>query len=128
MMSTVWFKWACRLSGGKAAMLNLPPGPESVILLWEKGFKSSPSGKGHLPPWREQRQVSHLQPSTRHGEITTTCRSISAKLISIRAINRCQKPTGTKLILNTLWMVLAVGHRMLLVSRPGLDGRRCGRR
>ena len=31
-----------------------------------------------------------------------TWRSISAKLISIRAINRCQKPTGTKLILNTL--------------------------
>lgn len=57
-----------------------------------------------------------------------TCRSISAKLISIRAMNLCQKPTGTKLILNTRWMVFAIGCRMLWVSSPGLDGRRCGKR
>lgn len=57
-----------------------------------------------------------------------TCRSISAKLISIRAMNLCQKPTGTKLILNTRWMVLAIGCRILWVSSPGLEGRRCGRR
>lgn len=57
-----------------------------------------------------------------------TWRSISARLMSMRAINRCQKPTGTKLILNTLWMVFAVWWRKLWMSNAGFAGSRWGRR
>lgn len=97
-------------------MLHLLPDPTSVTTLQE--------GNLQLGLTSTEDVVFPQQCAENHA----TCRSISAKLISIRAMNRCQKPTGTKLILNTRWMVLAIGCRMLWVSSPGLDGRRCGRR
>lgn len=77
----------------------------------EKDLQSAPTDKNSvsLPKCKKSAGACSMRPC---AEPPATCRSISAKLISIRAMNLCQKPTGTKLILNTRWMVLAVGCRM----------------
>lgn len=105
--------YACRSTlyqstSPQGSSLQLGPTSTEVVV-----FPSSPES-----------MLLEAHPSRRLILPAATCRSISAKLISIRAMNLCQKPTGTKLILNTRWMVLAIGCRMLWVSSPGLDGRR----
>ena len=92
-------------TGEEAAMLYQCPHPKPAVLLQERVFSQAPPAKGvslpPLPPGHSRRGLACKQ-IVPYAENATTWRSISAKLISIRAINLCQKPTGTKLILNTL--------------------------
>lgn len=82
------------------ATLSLPSGPTPSSLLQKKDLRRGPCSKGTAhPPGGSYRRLARRTPK---AETASTCRSISARLISILAINLCQKPTGTKLILNTL--------------------------